>query len=143
MMRLVNADTCGGLQYKAIYCYILHILLTTHTHHYLSLHRLTRWHMLTDRPSFNYTYTANILPYTHIHMHAHGTCTHLGHALFPRNTHTRTLIHTHAHTHIHAHTHTHIHTHTHTHTLCQSFTINCLDRHTRSSNKGLHKMECL
>ena len=110
MMRLANADTCGRLQYKAIYC---NILLTTHTHHYLSLHRLTRWHMLTDRPSFNYAYTANILPYTHIHMHAHGTCTHLGHALFPRNTHTRTLIHTHGHTCTHTHIYIRILIHTH------------------------------
>ena len=114
---------------------------TTHAYHYLSLYRLTRWHMHTDRPSFNYTYTANILAYTHTY-----TCTHIAHALLQamhsfHETHTRTV--THTHTHAHTCTHTYIYTHTHTHTLCQSFTINGLDRHTRSSSKDLHNMGCL
>ena len=101
--------------------------------------------MRTDRPSFNYTYTEHILAYTHTHTHAQ----HIAHALFQ-------AIHTFYKTHTHSYTHTHKHTNSYSHTLCQSFTINILDRHTsmvlymrikhspnRSSNKGLHNMGCI
>ena len=53
--------------------------------------------MHTDRPSFNYTYTANILAYTHTY-----TCRHTANALIQAMhffhetyTHIRILIHTH------------------------------------------------
>ena len=111
------------------------------------IYRLRRWHMHTHRPRYNYAYTAHILTYTY-------TCTHIAHALI-QAIHTFGKTHTREHTHTHAHTHTHTQTHMHNnaHTLCQSFIINGLNRHTstslymrikrlfsRSSNKGLNNM---
>ena len=47
--------------------------------------------MHTDRPRFDYTYTAHIFVYTHIYMHTHSTRMHSGHAHFPQNSRTYIL----------------------------------------------------